>query len=249
MIPSSECPQALDVWSVGAIFAELLGRKPLFPGKDYVHQLNLIFEVVGSPEEADIASIESAMARRYVLSLPQRKGVPLERLFPSASPAALDLLRGLLAVRRRQQRRDWLMPNVVSRAPSVSNLLSLVAVFLLTTRTILHAGLDLPPCTYMDHQRCHRHRFGRWRCVSAVSAGFQDVFKSLSQNPRVFRRVGKIRVCLRRFGSVFVFMYIHVYTCIFMYVGSRKNKREIQVRMVVLKLLCDGSPPAFYPKH
>ena len=97
MIPSSECPQALDVWSVGAIFAELLGRKPLFPGKDYVHQLNLVFEVVGSPEEADIASIESAMARRYVLSLPQRKGVPLERLFPSASPAALDLLRGLLA--------------------------------------------------------------------------------------------------------------------------------------------------------
>lgn len=25
--------------------AELLGRKPLFPGKDYVHQLNLITKV------------------------------------------------------------------------------------------------------------------------------------------------------------------------------------------------------------
>ena len=31
--------------SVGCIFAELLGRKPLFPGKDYVHQLNLITRV------------------------------------------------------------------------------------------------------------------------------------------------------------------------------------------------------------
>lgn len=25
--------------------AELLGRKPIFPGKDYVHQLNLITKV------------------------------------------------------------------------------------------------------------------------------------------------------------------------------------------------------------
>ncbi len=33
--------------SVGCIFAELLGRKPLFPGKDYVHQLNLITQVRG----------------------------------------------------------------------------------------------------------------------------------------------------------------------------------------------------------
>ena len=28
--------------SAGCILAELLGRKPLFPGKDYVHQLTLI---------------------------------------------------------------------------------------------------------------------------------------------------------------------------------------------------------------
>jgi mitogen-activated protein kinase 1/3/mitogen-activated protein kinase 6 len=30
---------------VGCILAELLGRRPLFPGKDYVHQLNLICKV------------------------------------------------------------------------------------------------------------------------------------------------------------------------------------------------------------
>ena len=34
--------QAIDVWSVGCIFAELLGRKPLFPGDDYIHQLTII---------------------------------------------------------------------------------------------------------------------------------------------------------------------------------------------------------------
>lgn len=26
--------QAVDMWSVGCIFAEMLGRKPLFPGED-----------------------------------------------------------------------------------------------------------------------------------------------------------------------------------------------------------------------
>ncbi len=30
---------------MGCILAELVGRKPLFPGKDYVHQLNLITKV------------------------------------------------------------------------------------------------------------------------------------------------------------------------------------------------------------
>uniref|UniRef100_A0A4W4GVR4 Mitogen-activated protein kinase n=1 Tax=Electrophorus electricus TaxID=8005 RepID=A0A4W4GVR4_ELEEL len=30
---------AIDIWSVGCIFAEMLGRKQLFPGKHYVHQL------------------------------------------------------------------------------------------------------------------------------------------------------------------------------------------------------------------
>ena len=30
---------AVDVWSIGCIFAELLGRTPLFPGKNFMHQV------------------------------------------------------------------------------------------------------------------------------------------------------------------------------------------------------------------
>ena len=51
LLSCAEYTAAIDVWSVGCIFAELLGRKPLFPGKDYVHQLNLITRVIGSPSE------------------------------------------------------------------------------------------------------------------------------------------------------------------------------------------------------
>ena len=29
--------EAIDIWAVGCILAELLLRKPLYPGKDYLH--------------------------------------------------------------------------------------------------------------------------------------------------------------------------------------------------------------------
>ena len=35
------------MWAVGCILAELLRRKPLFPGKSHANQVQLIFEVIG----------------------------------------------------------------------------------------------------------------------------------------------------------------------------------------------------------
>ena len=34
--------KAIDMWSIGCILAELVGRKPIFPGSDSQHQLQLI---------------------------------------------------------------------------------------------------------------------------------------------------------------------------------------------------------------
>ncbi|KNC76341.1 CMGC/MAPK protein kinase [Sphaeroforma arctica JP610] len=62
--------KAIDVWSAGCIFAELLQRQPLFPGKDYIHQVELIIKFVGTPTEADVSDIKSDKARRYLRSLP-----------------------------------------------------------------------------------------------------------------------------------------------------------------------------------
>jgi len=52
LLGSSQYGPAIDMWSVGCIFAELLLRKPILPGRDEFEQLNLIFRLLGTPSEA-----------------------------------------------------------------------------------------------------------------------------------------------------------------------------------------------------
>ncbi|XP_057981075.1 mitogen-activated protein kinase 7-like [Malania oleifera] len=59
---------SIDVWSVGCIFAEILGRKPIFPGTDCFDQLKLIISVLGSRLEADLAFIVNPKARTFISS-------------------------------------------------------------------------------------------------------------------------------------------------------------------------------------
>jgi mitogen-activated protein kinase 1/3 len=45
LLNCSEYTAAIDIWSVGCILGEIVTRQPLFPGRDYVHQLKLVTEV------------------------------------------------------------------------------------------------------------------------------------------------------------------------------------------------------------
>ena len=42
---------AVDIWSIGCIFGELILRKPLFPGQGENDQLSKIFKALGFPTE------------------------------------------------------------------------------------------------------------------------------------------------------------------------------------------------------
>lgn len=95
VLSSGAYTKAIDVWSVGCVFAELLARKPLFPGSDHVSQLNCILEVTGSPTADQLGHLPEK-ARRYLLSMPQRQPKPLHSLFPDASEGALQLLAQML---------------------------------------------------------------------------------------------------------------------------------------------------------
>lgn len=61
--------EAIDIWAVGCILAELLLRKPLYPGKDYLHQLKIIVEHLGMPKSEDLMFITNKRAREYIRGL------------------------------------------------------------------------------------------------------------------------------------------------------------------------------------
>uniref|UniRef100_A0A9J8DAJ4 Mitogen-activated protein kinase n=1 Tax=Cyprinus carpio carpio TaxID=630221 RepID=A0A9J8DAJ4_CYPCA len=94
---------AIDLWSVGCIFGEMLGRRQMFPGKNYVHQLQLILSVLGTPPERIITSIGSDRVRSYVRSLPSKAPESLAALYPQAEPSAMDLLGAMLRFDPRER--------------------------------------------------------------------------------------------------------------------------------------------------
>lgn len=89
----------VDMWSVGCILAEMIEGKPLFPGRDHVHQFSIITELLGSPPADVIDTICSENTLRFVLSLPQREPIPFSERFASCTqvePEAIDLLEKML---------------------------------------------------------------------------------------------------------------------------------------------------------
>merc|ERR1712085_149377 len=108
--------EKIDIWSVGCIYAELLGmldgtktedRGPLFPGSscfplspDHKHktdykyhtrgkhdQLNMIFNLLGTPPEA---------AKRSMTCFAARPGDGLQAKFPLVHPDSVDILNSML---------------------------------------------------------------------------------------------------------------------------------------------------------
>ena len=147
--------------SIGCIFAEILLGKPLFPGRNVVHQLELITDLLGTPSPEVIAKVggwggdhsadtfrqagrsracrqadhshhpatpesthrapscpvhtshrpaactclpclpclqvRNEKARRFLMNMRKKPGIPFEQYFPKADKAALRLLWRLLA--------------------------------------------------------------------------------------------------------------------------------------------------------
>ncbi|KAK2380387.1 Mitogen-activated protein kinase 1 [Trifolium repens] len=98
LLNSSDYTSAIDVWSVGCIFMELMNKKPLFPGKDHVHQMRLLTELLGTPTDADVGLVKNEDARRYIRQLPQYPRQPLNRVFPHVHPLAIDLVDKMLTI-------------------------------------------------------------------------------------------------------------------------------------------------------
>ncbi|XP_021745992.1 mitogen-activated protein kinase 3-like [Chenopodium quinoa] len=96
LLNSSDYTASIDLWSVGCIFMELMNRRPLFPGKDHVHQMRLLTELLGTPTEADLGFLHNEDARRYIRQLPPQPRQQLRQVFPHVNPLAIDLIEKML---------------------------------------------------------------------------------------------------------------------------------------------------------
>mmetsp|Transcript_37617 Transcript_37617/g.93507 ORF Transcript_37617/g.93507 Transcript_37617/m.93507 type:complete len:356 (+) Transcript_37617:70-1137(+) len=99
LLGSTRYGKAVDMWSLGCIFGEMLGGKPVFPGTSTLNQLEKICQVVGSPSEQEIEAMDSPFAKTMLESLqqpPKGIGKGWKSLYPHASDVALDLLTKLM---------------------------------------------------------------------------------------------------------------------------------------------------------
>ncbi|CAI2330926.1 unnamed protein product [Caenorhabditis sp. 36 PRJEB53466] len=88
----------VDLWSAGCIFAEMLLRRQLFPGKDSVSQIKMIVYYLGSPEEEVLSKITSQVVRESIDACGRKTPLPMSAVFPKASPEARDMVSYLLQV-------------------------------------------------------------------------------------------------------------------------------------------------------
>eukprot|EP00442_Polarella_glacialis_P019908 CAMPEP_0115069042 /NCGR_PEP_ID=MMETSP0227-20121206/12337_1 /TAXON_ID=89957 /ORGANISM="Polarella glacialis, Strain CCMP 1383" /LENGTH=463 /DNA_ID=CAMNT_0002455399 /DNA_START=134 /DNA_END=1525 /DNA_ORIENTATION=+ len=117
--------ESIDVWSVGCILVELAEmmepwpapeRGPLFPGStcfplspDGLHrndglfhstvcreQLNVIFDVLGTPSDEDIEGVGRDDARRYLRCFQQRQGTGIQARLPGASADVVGIIERML---------------------------------------------------------------------------------------------------------------------------------------------------------
>lgn len=96
--------QAIDMWSIGCIFGEMLLLQPVFPGNDYIHQLKLIVKLLGRPLKVDLWFVSNQNAMNFMLQLPDYKSQDFQSKFHSATNAmALNLLEKMLVFNPRKR--------------------------------------------------------------------------------------------------------------------------------------------------
>ncbi|CAI7648560.1 unnamed protein product [Penicillium glandicola] len=83
----------VDMWSVGAIFAEMCTRKPLFPADSEIEEIFKIFRLLGTPDEEIWPGVTELPD--YKNSFPRWKR-PSTPLVPGLESAGCDLLEALL---------------------------------------------------------------------------------------------------------------------------------------------------------
>lgn len=94
LLGSKHYSTAVDMWSVGCIFAEMCIKHPLFPGDSEIDEIFRIFRLLGTPNE-DIWPGVSTL-QDYKHNFPQWKPQDLRKTVKILDEDGVDLLQKLL---------------------------------------------------------------------------------------------------------------------------------------------------------
>lgn len=95
LFQSSHYSKAIDMWAAGCIFGELLLQKPLLPGKSEIQQIDLIIDLLGTPNDK-IWPKFSELPIPQSVNLKQQPFNNISQLFSGVSKAGIRLLNLLL---------------------------------------------------------------------------------------------------------------------------------------------------------
>ncbi|KAJ1676432.1 serine/threonine protein kinase, CMGC, CDC2/CDK sub, partial [Spiromyces aspiralis] len=118
LIGESKYTEAIDMWGVGCIFAEMLMKRPLFPGNSDLHQLELIFQMCGTPDQSTWPGWESLGNTTIASDIKTRYPRKLRGHFQRYDEHAADLLDMLLQLNpARRLRAEEALDHAFFKSP------------------------------------------------------------------------------------------------------------------------------------
>jgi len=91
---------AVDIWSAGCVFAEMMLRAPFFGGENELDQLSRIFYVCGTPNVEEWPGLD--LLPDYV-PFAKSEGIPFKEIFQRVSDEVIDLLKKMLKYDPRER--------------------------------------------------------------------------------------------------------------------------------------------------
>lgn len=85
---------AIDMWGVGCVFGEMLVGKPILTGESDTHQLELIFDLCGTPTEENMPGWRNLPGGASLTPVARTGNLP--QRFRQHGPLAISLLKELL---------------------------------------------------------------------------------------------------------------------------------------------------------